>query len=191
MSHLKEEPLSWKEFETLISNEVRKIERGVASSKPIAVADTYPIRSLETTMYGDAPILNPRNRHHATARVEDVEGVSQQFRLAVTVEHTISLIVSDLIRRYYDDSNLVRRLNEEAVDIKAAQSILRTLKMWICSYQQHFIRYGAKYAAVRRRCYEFYLYWHDARTNVPPVCKAFFLLLLLWFARTDFGINSL
>lgn len=176
--------MRWKECETLVKNEIRKIERAIASNGVIAVADTYPIRSLETTMDGYAPHLNPRNRNRHTDRVEDIIGVPQEFRLAVTLEHSISLTVSDLIRRYYVDSDLVRRLNEQAIDIIAAQRILGTLKTWICSYQQQFIRFGGKYAAVRRKCHEFYLLWHDGRTQVPPVCIYSFPFFA-WFTKLN------
>lgn len=167
MSLLEEEPMTWKECTDIVKIEIRKIERALTSNEVIAVADTYPIRALETNMDGFAP---PRDQ--PTDRIEVITGVLPQFRLAVTLEHSISLIVSDLIRRYYNDGDLVRRLNEQAVDIKITQRILVMLKTWICSYQEQFVQYGHKYAAVRRKCHEFYLLWHDERTQIPPVCNS-------------------
>ncbi|UKZ68435.1 uncharacterized protein TrAtP1_009471 [Trichoderma atroviride] len=169
MSYLEEKPLGWNECETFVRNQIQKVNGALTSNAAIAVADTHPIRSLEVTMRGYPPLVNPRPgaRNYPTGRIEDIEGVSQEFRLAVTLEHAISLIVSDLIRQHYDDGNLVRRVNEKAVDIRAAWRILAILKTWVFSHQQQFIRYGCKYGAVRRRCHEFYLLWHDAQTQVP------------------------
>ncbi|PNP39934.1 hypothetical protein TGAMA5MH_08200 [Trichoderma gamsii] len=171
MSLLEEELLTWKECTDMVKMEIRKIERALTSNEAIAVADTYPIRALETNMDGFAPLLNPPTRNQPTDRIEVITGVPPQFRLAVTLEHSLSLIVSDLIRRYYKDGDLVRRLNEQAVDIKTTQSILVMLKTWICSYQEQFVQYGHKYAAVRRKCHEFYLLWHDERNQIPPPLK--------------------
>lgn len=162
--------MTWSECETLVKKEISKIKKAHVSD--VAAADTYPIRSLEVTMSGYAPLLNPPNRHSRTGRIEDITGVPPEFRLAVTLEHSISLIVSDLIRRYYVDRAFVGDLNKKAVDIKAAQNILLTLKTWVCSYQQQFVRFGGEYAAVRRKCREFYFLWYDERTDdVPPPVK--------------------
>ncbi|KAM0513994.1 hypothetical protein ACHAPE_007349 [Trichoderma viride] len=171
MSLLEEEPMTWKECTDMVKIEIRKLEKALTSNEVVAVADTYPIRALATNMDGFAPSRDPQTRDQTTDRIEIITGVLPQFRLAVTLEHSISLIVSDLIRRYYNNGDLVRRLNEHAVDIKSTQSILVLLKTWICSYQEQFVKYGHKYAAVRSKCHEFYLLWHDERTQVPPPLK--------------------
>jgi hypothetical protein len=173
MSLLEEESLTWKECTDMVKVEIRKLEKALTSNEAIAVADTYPIRALETNMDGFAPPLDPQTRDQTTDRIEVITGVLPQFRLAVTLEHSISLIVSDLIRRYYNaDGDLVCRVNEHAVDIKSTQSILTMLRTWIYSYQEQFVQYGHKYEAVRSKCHEFYLLWHDERTQVPPVCNS-------------------
>jgi hypothetical protein len=156
MPFVKDEPMGWEECGNLIKAEIRKVEDAIALDGDIAVTDTYPIRSLYSTFNGYGPYLHPRAGELTP----------------ICLEHSISLIVSDLIRRYYVDRTQVRRLNRQAVDIQAAQSILLTLKTLIFSYRQQFVRFGVKYAAVRRSCHEVFLQWNDSRVRVRPVCKS-------------------
>jgi hypothetical protein len=176
MPFVKDEPMGWEECGNLIKAEIRKVEDAIALDGDIAVTDTYPIRSLYSTFNGYGPYLHPRAGEltpgERPQRIEDIHGVPEEFRLAICLEHSISLIVSDLIRRYYVDRTQVRRLNRQAVDIQAAQSILLTLKTLIFSYRQQFVRFGVKYAAVRRSCHEVFLQWNDSRVRVRPVCKS-------------------
>lgn len=155
--------MGWEECGDLVKGEIRKLQKAVSEGAKPALDDTYPIRSLFSTFNGYGPRL--------PIRIEDMHGVPEQFRLAVCLEHSISLVVSDLIQLYYKDRDLVYRLDEEAVDIKAARGILGTLKTFINCYEHQFVEHGNKYAAVRRSCDEFYHAWFNQRSKRPKVCS--------------------
>ncbi|KAK1238003.1 hypothetical protein MKX08_002582 [Trichoderma sp. CBMAI-0020] len=167
MLRLENRPLSWEDCTVSVVREIQKIEG--ASNGAIAAVDTFPLRVLRVTMFGYPPVVNPPPgaQNYPTESIEEIKNVPRVFRLAVTLEHAVSLIVSDLIRGHYDNFTLVRRVNEKAVDIKAVQSILFTLETWINSYRHIFLQFGRKYIAVRRKCDEVYLLWHEARFQEP------------------------
>ncbi|KAL6890828.1 hypothetical protein GGI43DRAFT_207949 [Trichoderma evansii] len=155
--------MGWEECGDLIKTDVRSLERAMREGKQLALGDSFPIRSLISTLNGYGPSVE--------RRIEEMHRVSEEFRLAVCLEHSVSLVVSSLIQLYYRDGDLVYELDEQATDIKVAQSILGTLTTFIGSYPSHFREYGRKYEAVRRGCDAIYLGWHDQRARKPEAVR--------------------
>ncbi|KAL7918296.1 hypothetical protein ACQKWADRAFT_248569 [Trichoderma austrokoningii] len=170
MPSIDDEPMEWEECALLIKKEVEIVERAIRENEPIAVEDTFPIRSLHSTFNGYAPAYgsNPQ----LGIRVEDSHSVPEVFRLAITFEHSVSLIVSSLIRQYHGrDGQLLHQFNEQAADIEASWGILSVLKLFIASHKQHFMQYGDQYAAVRRGCVRVYEEWNAVRAQAPPIVR--------------------
>lgn len=180
MPFIEDRAISWEECASFVKRDISKLERAIREGKDIALDDSFPIRSLISTFNGYGP--------SSGRPIEDVHGVSGEFRLAICLEHSISLVVSSLIQLYYRNRDLVYELDEKAADIKAAQSILKTLVIFIGSYRSHFEQHGAKYEAVRRDCDRIYIGWHDQRARRSEVCRIQQCLSSSLFTVTDFGI---
>lgn len=163
MSRIEDRPITWKECETAIKADIQKLEKALKEGKEIALDDSFLIRSIISTFDGYGP--------SDERPVEHIHGVSKEFRLAICLEHSVSLVVSSLVQLYYKDRDLVYELDEQAPDIKVAQSILRNLVTFIGCYPDHFKKYGPKYEAVRRGCDAVYLGWHDRRARKPEVSR--------------------
>lgn len=177
MPFIEDSLMTWEECGDLIKVDIQRLDSAIRAGEEIALDDSFPIRSLLSTFNGYGP--------SGVDRLEDILGVTEEFRLAVCLEHSLSLVICSLVQLYYVDRNLVYELDEKWADIKAAQSMLKTLVTFVTSYQRHFEVYGPKYEEVRRGCDEIYLAWNALRARRPEVCSIpqcsflFFLFLFL------------